>query len=119
MRRSTSSSSSSKNPGRSRTTDYEVSVCVHLDTPLDHPVQIPSQSSKRVARALMARIASGDDDVQQQVTSTRSTIMVSSITLLRRLVKTGFPVHELMVAHRFSDMRLWTWPAASILCVRF
>jgi hypothetical protein len=51
----------------------------------------------------MARIASGDDDVQQQATSTRSTTRVSSITLLRRLVKTGFPVHELMVTHRFGN----------------
>jgi hypothetical protein len=53
----------------------------------------------------MARIASGDDDVQQLVISTRSTTRVSSITLLRRLVNIGFHVHELMVTHRFSNMK--------------
>jgi hypothetical protein len=51
----------------------------------------------------MVRIASGDDDVQQQVTSTRFTTRVPSITLLRRLVKTEFHVHELMVTHRFGN----------------
>jgi hypothetical protein len=104
MRRSTSSSSSSKNPGRSRVTNYEIDVCIHLGVSPDHPVRIPSQSSKRVARALMVRISSGDDDVQQQVTSTRFTTRGLSFTLLQRLVKTGFPIHELMVTHRFSDM---------------